>query len=263
MQVDDRRVPGTPDRPARHQVRHARRREHGQLVVGRLDPLHAGATPACGGGARGGVERTGAAHQPVGRQTEQVHELRSGIVDESAAPPGERTVGPVGAAALLEPVELGEHGVLDRPCPHGGIGIIRITGRRDAHLERGAEHGVVPTHVLHEASTPRHGTRWEPRPERVRCAAVDLATLQEVIEGTYGDRDRARGVPSTVAWLAEELGELAQAVRKGTVEQQRHEFADVLAWWHRSQPARHRPERRHLRYAHGCPRCDAMPCGCP
>jgi NTP pyrophosphatase (non-canonical NTP hydrolase) len=37
-------------------------------------------------------------------------------------------------------------------------------------------------------------------------------------------------VPSTVAWLAEELGELAQAVRKGTREQQVHEFGDVLAW---------------------------------
>jgi NTP pyrophosphatase (non-canonical NTP hydrolase) len=33
-----------------------------------------------------------------------------------------------------------------------------------------------------------------------------------------------------VAWLAEELGELAQAVRKGTREQQVHEFGDVLAW---------------------------------
>ena len=37
-------------------------------------------------------------------------------------------------------------------------------------------------------------------------------------------------MPSTVAWLAEELGELAQAVRKGTREQQVHEFGDVLAW---------------------------------
>ena len=33
-----------------------------------------------------------------------------------------------------------------------------------------------------------------------------------------------------MAWLAEELGELAQAVRKGTREQQVHEFGDVLAW---------------------------------
>jgi NTP pyrophosphatase (non-canonical NTP hydrolase) len=37
-------------------------------------------------------------------------------------------------------------------------------------------------------------------------------------------------MPSTVAWLCEEVGELAQAVRKGTKEQQLHELGDVLAW---------------------------------
>jgi len=51
-----------------------------------------------------------------------------------------------------------------------------------------------------------------------------------IIERTYGERDRERGVPSTVAWLAEEVGELAQAVRKGDHAQRVHEFADVLAW---------------------------------
>ena len=50
------------------------------------------------------------------------------------------------------------------------------------------------------------------------------------MEELYGEGDRERGVPSTVAWLAEEVGELAQAVRKGTKEQQLHEFGDVLAW---------------------------------
>lgn len=50
------------------------------------------------------------------------------------------------------------------------------------------------------------------------------------MEDLYGPADRARGVPSTVAWLAEEVGELAQAVRKGTKVQQLHEFGDVLAW---------------------------------
>ncbi len=50
------------------------------------------------------------------------------------------------------------------------------------------------------------------------------------MEQLYGSADRDRGVPATVAWLAEEIGELAQAVRKGTTEQQLHEFGDVLAW---------------------------------
>ena len=34
----------------------------------------------------------------------------------------------------------------------------------------------------------------------------------------------------TVAWLCEEVGELAQAVRKGTDADKLHELGDVLAW---------------------------------
>ena len=50
------------------------------------------------------------------------------------------------------------------------------------------------------------------------------------MDDLYGVADRERGIAATVAWLCEELGELAQAVRKGTREQQLHELGDVLAW---------------------------------
>jgi NTP pyrophosphatase (non-canonical NTP hydrolase) len=59
---------------------------------------------------------------------------------------------------------------------------------------------------------------------------MELQEIQDLVEQHYGDADRQRGIPSTVAWLCEELGELAQAVRKGTREQQLHELGDVLAW---------------------------------
>ena len=59
---------------------------------------------------------------------------------------------------------------------------------------------------------------------------MEIAAFQELMEDLYGSDDRERGVPSTVAWLCEEVGELAQAVRKGSREQQLHEFGDVLAW---------------------------------
>ena len=81
---------------------------------------------------------------------------------------------------------------------------------------------------------------------------------------TYGERDLARGRDATVAWLAEELGELARAARKGTPEEQLHELGDVLAWLASlaeqlglslSQAAE--------RYSGGCPRCDRSPCACP
>jgi len=59
---------------------------------------------------------------------------------------------------------------------------------------------------------------------------MQLVELQSLMDELYGEADRERGVPATVAWLCEELGELAQAVRKGTVDQQLHELGDVLAW---------------------------------
>ncbi len=110
----------------------------------------------------------------------------------------------------------------------------------------------------------RGAARGSPIQIALRCLAVELAELQQVIERTYGDRDRARGVPSTVAWLAEEVGELAQAVRKGSAAQQRHEFADVLAWVASlaNQMGIDLADAI-ARYAHGCPRCSATPCGCP
>jgi len=59
---------------------------------------------------------------------------------------------------------------------------------------------------------------------------MELGQLQILMDELYGRQDRERGVPATVAWLCEEMGELAQAVRKGTREQQLHELGDVLAW---------------------------------
>ena len=59
---------------------------------------------------------------------------------------------------------------------------------------------------------------------------MDLNQLQNLMENLYGEDDRNRGLPSTGAWLCEEVGELAQAVRKGSREDQLHELADVLAW---------------------------------
>jgi NTP pyrophosphatase (non-canonical NTP hydrolase) len=59
---------------------------------------------------------------------------------------------------------------------------------------------------------------------------MKLDEVQTLMEDLYGEADRERGMPATVAWLCEELGELAQAARKGTKEQQLHELGDVLAW---------------------------------
>ena len=59
---------------------------------------------------------------------------------------------------------------------------------------------------------------------------MQLSELQDLMEELYGVADRERGLSATVAWLAEEIGELAQAVRKGSPADQLHELGDVLAW---------------------------------
>ena len=92
---------------------------------------------------------------------------------------------------------------------------------------------------------------------------MDLAELQSTIEQTYGDRDRERGVPATVAWLVEELGELAQAVRKGTRAEIDHEFSDVLAWVATLANQLGVDLTTVVdRYRDGCPKCGGIPCTC-
>jgi NTP pyrophosphatase (non-canonical NTP hydrolase) len=92
---------------------------------------------------------------------------------------------------------------------------------------------------------------------------MDIAEFQGLMEHTYGERDRARGVPATVAWLAEETGELARATRKGNREQQLHELGDVLAWLASlANQLGLRLDDAASRYAGGCPRCGSAPCAC-
>ena len=80
---------------------------------------------------------------------------------------------------------------------------------------------------------------------------------------TYGQRDAARGLPATVAWLAEEVGELAQAVRKGTRQQQQAELADVLAWVASlANQLGIDLDEAVGRYTGGCPKCGDTPCAC-
>ena len=93
---------------------------------------------------------------------------------------------------------------------------------------------------------------------------MELGTFQDLMFSTYGTRDLERGTAATVAWLAEEMGELAQAVRKGDDAQRLHELGDVLAWL-ASLAAQLglTLEDAAARYAQGCPRCGGLPCACP
>jgi NTP pyrophosphatase (non-canonical NTP hydrolase) len=93
---------------------------------------------------------------------------------------------------------------------------------------------------------------------------MDLSTLQETIRRTYHERDEARGVDRTFLWFVEEVGELAEAVRTRDRASQREEFSDVLAWLATlANLCQIDLTDAFGRYAAGCPRCAAIPCGCP
>ncbi|MEJ7799534.1 MAG: MazG nucleotide pyrophosphohydrolase domain-containing protein [Ilumatobacter sp.] len=92
---------------------------------------------------------------------------------------------------------------------------------------------------------------------------MELRELQDVIERTYGERDRGRSIAHSIAWLAEEFGELAQAIRKGTPEQVQLEFSDVLAWVASiANQVDVDLTTAMQRYAAGCPKCHTSPCAC-
>ena len=93
---------------------------------------------------------------------------------------------------------------------------------------------------------------------------MDLDQLQARMEDLYGERDRARGIEATVAWLTEELGELARAVRRGSGAERLHELGDVLAWLASlaNQLGLSLTDAV-ARYGAGCPKCGATPCACP
>ena len=92
---------------------------------------------------------------------------------------------------------------------------------------------------------------------------MELVDFQVLMDRAYGERDRGRGRAATVAWLAEEVGELARAVRKGGQEQQLHELGDVLAWLASlANQLGLSLEDAASRYAAGCPVCASMPCAC-
>jgi NTP pyrophosphatase (non-canonical NTP hydrolase) len=93
---------------------------------------------------------------------------------------------------------------------------------------------------------------------------MQMREFQQVIARTYLERDSERGVAVTVAWFAEEVGELARAVRKGTRDDQVHEMGDVLAWL--ASLANQIDidfDDAIARFRDGCPKCSAMPCACP
>jgi NTP pyrophosphatase (non-canonical NTP hydrolase) len=93
---------------------------------------------------------------------------------------------------------------------------------------------------------------------------LSLAEFQQLIRRMYYEKDYARGVDGTFMWLMEEIGELAAALREGSPEELRGEFADVLAWLTTIANVAEidLTEAVREKYGAGCPGCGKFLCIC-
>lgn len=93
---------------------------------------------------------------------------------------------------------------------------------------------------------------------------MTIGEFQQAIRSIYYERDRARGVLAAYAWLNEEAGELARAIRSGDAGALTTEMSDVLAWLTTLANLLDVDlEAAASRFAQGCPKCGNTPCSCP
>lgn len=94
--------------------------------------------------------------------------------------------------------------------------------------------------------------------------SMTLSELQKLIFDLYGDKDEARGAEGTFLWLAEEVGELAAALRVKEPDNLAMEFADVLAWLATlaNVVGVDLTDAVRRKYGEGCPGCGLRPCAC-
>jgi NTP pyrophosphatase (non-canonical NTP hydrolase) len=59
---------------------------------------------------------------------------------------------------------------------------------------------------------------------------MEIREFQRMIERIYINRDIERGKEKTMLWIVEEIGELAEAVRKEDIDGIGEEMADIFAW---------------------------------
>ena len=93
---------------------------------------------------------------------------------------------------------------------------------------------------------------------------MHIREFQVLMRDIYGDNDRIRGVQRTQLWFFEEVGELAEAMRKEDKEAIANEMADVFAWMvSLANMLDVDVEKACLsKYPMRCPRCGKIPCEC-
>jgi NTP pyrophosphatase (non-canonical NTP hydrolase) len=109
------------------------------------------------------------------------------------------------------------------------------------------------------------GSPPEPPPPPSPRQAAPPGSFQRRIEEIYFARDAERGIPRTLLWFVEEVGELVRAIRRQQRANLEEEFGDVYAWL-ATLASLHGVDLEAVgrqKYEAGCPRCQATPCACP
>ncbi len=93
---------------------------------------------------------------------------------------------------------------------------------------------------------------------------MHIREFQRLIGELYLNRDAKRGKEKTMLWIVEEVGELAEAVRKNDVKAIGEEMADVLAWLVSlaNLYGIDLEEEAKKKYPGYCIKCGKKPCGC-
>lgn len=90
---------------------------------------------------------------------------------------------------------------------------------------------------------------------------MTIREFQEKIEEIYFKKDSSRGIEGTFAWLVEEIGELARAIRCGGDLDE--ELADCAAWlFSIASILKVDMDKAITKYSDGCPKCGNAPCIC-
>ncbi|MBP2030595.1 NTP pyrophosphatase (non-canonical NTP hydrolase) [Methanohalophilus levihalophilus] len=59
---------------------------------------------------------------------------------------------------------------------------------------------------------------------------MQISEFQRLMRDLYSENDKRRGPAATTLWLVEEVGELAESIRRDDRENLREELADCFAW---------------------------------
>ena len=93
---------------------------------------------------------------------------------------------------------------------------------------------------------------------------MEIKEFQDIMREMYAHNDRRRGKDKTMLWLVEEVGELAEAVRRENEEGVKEEIADTFAWIGSlaNLYGIDLEEAFLEKYPYKCPTCRQMPCIC-